>query len=402
MTRDRTPAFPWLYVLALCCLGAISISAPPKWHESARPCAWTLPIERPLLRPRAMFATLPTGRWARPQIASPTPASPPIDYVAATRPEPTIELHRAPVPVDPPSLGDSIQREPAPPVIEAPPAPPPPPRVQWWPMPEQLLADLDASSQFPEARDWSDRTRRWVLQLNEVERLEDPRVGPILAELEDLAAEQNTLLPFIPEGPRATAFRRAGLSLLRRLDVWQELPRWLESDAAQGSAPPPTPDAQRLAACLQALKSEPSMSSETSNWGNYLELEALEQLAATPAGDVDREHAHRLASKVLARLERTGLGSAAATRPNAWHRLYLELCHWVARPIEPRQMLALLEQFESSGLPSDAARVADACRRLASAGNECQQHLADMLATHYRNANLRVAISREFMNRLVQ
>ncbi|HEX4129394.1 MAG TPA: hypothetical protein VHZ24_05080 [Pirellulales bacterium] len=425
MTCHRTPACPWSYLLALVCLIVITILAPPAWHAVAKRApmidvaAWPRRGDREqkiVAAPAEQIVpALPTSMPV--ESRAPTPA--PLMFAALDRSMPSLVERPASTPLSlessidvpttettPPSYGPPVREPPlaSDPTDRAPDIRPPAPaatKLAWWPVPEQLNAELENLAQFPESRTWATRVRGQVDKLRELERLDDPRLAEILDDLEILASEQATLLPLIPEGPRATAFRRAGLSLIRRLDVWQELPRWHEPDAVAAASVDAPPDCGRLARVLSEIEREREVAPPDSNWRQYLQLDSLHRLAngneAAPTAEQQRTIA-----LVLSRLERTGLSSTGAARPTPWTRLHGELRRWIGTPVEPRQMLFDLEQFESSSLSSDGRRVADEARRLACAGGQRQQALAATLTAHYRNANLRVAISRELLDRMVQ
>lgn len=72
-----------------------------------------------------------------------------------------------------------------------------------------------------------------------------------------------------------------------------------------------------------------------------------------------------------------------------------------AEPVNMSQLLAHLERYEELGLAADARQIAEHGRSLSwSAQGECQE-LGRHLERHYRNANLRIALSSELVNRLL-
>ena len=60
-----------------------------------------------------------------------------------------------------------------------------------------------------------------------------------------------------------------------------------------------------------------------------------------------------------------------------------------------------IEAFEKSQLPSDARLVANQYQRLNWSRGETDQQLARLIDTHYRNANLRISVSRALLNRMI-
>jgi hypothetical protein len=303
----------------------------------------------------------------------------------------------------PPSLDVPNAIEPASPVLQTPkvvetpvPVPAQPEaKVRWWPVPRELLAELDRLREFPEGESWANRVRAALDELGELEGPYDPRAIRALEDLEDLIGEHSTYMPLIPEGPRATCFRQAGLALVRRVDLWQELPYGRAAESGKMF----NRDPKALMRALQAAAGE-NAKSPGSKWGRYLLLDEFKLLEGDDADTVAERQ--RLAGLVLGRLERAGVTPRAenfASHPLAG--LHAELRRWAVVPLDGRNLIFDVEQFEDSGLPSDAHRVADHYRRVAWAEGRSQKQLATALSTHYRNANLRLTLSSDLLNRMV-
>lgn len=64
-------------------------------------------------------------------------------------------------------------------------------------------------------------------------------------------------------------------------------------------------------------------------------------------------------------------------------------------------LLTALERYEADGLASDAQRLAEIRRELLSSPEPDEQELARRLNTHFRNANLRFAVSAALVNKLM-
>ena len=70
-------------------------------------------------------------------------------------------------------------------------------------------------------------------------------------------------------------------------------------------------------------------------------------------------------------------------------------------PVEYAALLRELEDYENDAAATTAKRLADYCRRLSQSSRASDLELARRLETHYRNANVRVAVSQELINRLL-
>ena len=81
--------------------------------------------------------------------------------------------------------------------------------------------------------------------------------------------------------------------------------------------------------------------------------------------------------------------------------LRTELHNWAAEPTVAEHLLADVEQFEKTLLPSDARRVSDDYRGLHWSTVPGAAHAAERLNAHYRNANIRIAMTGSLLNKLV-
>ena len=110
----------------------------------------------------------------------------------------------------------------------------------------------------------------------------------------------------------------------------------------------------------------------------------------------------QLACRVLERLERAAIDERQREFivASPLSELDRELHRWVAEPVDPRQLLLSLERFEESGSPSDAIALARSVRRIAEWSSPTATQTQAWLDSNYRNANLRMAVTAELLNRL--
>ena len=78
-----------------------------------------------------------------------------------------------------------------------------------------------------------------------------------------------------------------------------------------------------------------------------------------------------------------------------------ELKGWAAEPVTAEQLLAHLEQYEFSGLTSDGRLVANDLRGLRWSAPRAAQLLSEVVDAHYRNGNVRLAVTDEILNRML-
>ena len=160
--------------------------------------------------------------------------------------------------------------------------------------------------------------------------------------------------------------------------------RWLEGLASQ----PQTSDwAGKVQRLVRDLGTAVSVESKSDAGVIIAKL-----LAACPQVDGIALH---IADEPLARnLRRTAF--AVTRRAAVWKQAL------VALKAEPRaKLLDAVEQFEETGLPSRAAALADAARKLAGSPSSDEHKLGVLLQETYGCGNVRLAISRQLLNRLM-
>lgn len=299
------------------------------------------------------------------------------------------------------------RREPESPKFETP-VPPvhhaqPQPVVQsspWWPVPEELMAQLEHLGGGDACGAWACTAYELVDELTHLDSPLAPRNAEILAELQKLLVEQNAILARMEEGPRAVDFRRASFSLARRISVWKHMPEIARHENATTVADKADP--VRLEHAVNNVLAQTNSTPEGESVRQFLLVDALKSLTHL-RDNTDDDQRRGIAERVLGRFDKKNVPESHrrlfASRPLA--DLRAELRHWAHKPIDSRQMLFHMEQFEQTGLPSHARLVALHRRTLGWSSEESEQELAKELEGHYRNANLRISLSDEMLNRFI-
>ncbi len=269
------------------------------------------------------------------------------------------------------------------------------PAASWEP-PTSLLADLDGLATEQETGDWVQRVRR---QLESVVSGEPERASEAINRLEELAGQVDGQADELGERPLATRWRRTRYALRRRIDIWKQ------ALAADKSGPPDVdsfrPDPQHLAQTFGQVEAATGESAEGRAWREFLLLDSLRPLVKRPE-PADAQQ-RRLAKRILDRLGGKELdpGQRRFVANGPLASLGKELHRWTVKPVDRSALLRNVERFEQSGLPSDARRLAEDRRTLALSRDADRLELARLVDGHYRNANLRVAVSEKLINRLM-
>ncbi|HZZ29963.1 MAG TPA: hypothetical protein VFE46_18350 [Pirellulales bacterium] len=270
-----------------------------------------------------------------------------------------------------------------------------------WPMPNSLLAQLDRLSQYGECSTWAAEVKQQCLALCQTSPGAPQRASAIVDQLESLAKQAEKLDGKLKSANAASEFRRARYALIRRLALWNVAFPADEQAAVYADVPSLEVQQQRLNQALEAADDFICSISYADAWRSYLNLDEVSKLTDANQ-NISTEQARQIARQVLARLQPPQ--PTAAQRNVLQDRTLLALAEqlrtWGDESVDVRQVLTNLEHYETSGLPSDARTVAVNLRQLDWSPSEQNRQLALQLDEHYRNANLRIAISGELLNRL--
>jgi len=266
-----------------------------------------------------------------------------------------------------------------------------------WCPPESLYGQLAPLTEDKRTAVWAEQTQGEVRRLGEIVDDRPNLVPAICARLRKSVDRADRLAARLKDPALAADVRRAGYALRRRLDIWERvLP---PMDCLSNT---PEVDLSRFRLALSEVDGLIADSSHGRAWREYLLLDALQEAskATDAAGTVWRK---ALARRVLGRVALASLTDSqqrfVASEPLG--RLAAELRRMASAPPECACLLAALERYEQTGLASDARRVADECLWVGLRPKSRLEDWRRHMAAHYRNANLRMVLSRDLLNRLM-
>jgi hypothetical protein len=267
-----------------------------------------------------------------------------------------------------------------------------------WHDPAALLARLDDLAWDCETGPWARDVQRAIRQLGTRLDLGSGEAGAALADIQALRGQVDRLADSLSDETTSLKVRRAGFALDRRLLVWNQVVLFGGLTAKTGGA---APDPQKLALCVAELRTITGKDAEGAAWAKYLALDALRELADGRRSEESQRA--QVAQVVLRRITSMPMGKTQrefiAAGPVA--ALKAELRRWAVEPVEFREILKHIEQYEESGSAHAGRLVAEDCQRLALSDDTAKQELARQLDGYYRNANVRIALSGEFLNKLI-
>jgi hypothetical protein len=349
-----------------------------------------LPKPRPVLS-----ANEPDSKVAAPAPASAEPAPFPGEPLQPIRAKTSVasEADR------PPSLQPAARPSPQPaaqPTLKAPGEPSV--REVDWPKPEVLLAQLDEMAREPETREWASGAAKLIRALGPAMSEGTAEALPLAAKLERLCEQGNELAEKSSNPRVGSKLRRAVYSLERRLAVWKPMVR---AGGLKASLREPDDDLRPLGSCLADVDSLLADSPEGRGWRRFLEWDALVKLAGDKTAGSSQ--ARTLARRVLDRFARVPMKAQQrqflAQGPLAV--LGRELRRLSSEPVRLDEVLRHVEQFERAGTPSNARTLAKDCQSLLSSHLAQKQAIGQGLDDYYRNANIRLVMLGDLLNRFI-
>jgi hypothetical protein len=269
-----------------------------------------------------------------------------------------------------------------------------------WPSPDGLFAQLTALTQEPETRSWASNVDTLLRKFGPAISEGTAEAMPLTVKLERLGEQGGRLAGELGERPLAAKLRRAVYSLDRRLAVWKPIvvAGGLKAEATERG----DDGLQPLESSLDEVDTLLSDSPEGPGWRRFLELDALRKLTSNREKSQVGQ-ARSLARKVLDRLAQIpmkvqqrqflGQGPLAA--------LQRDLQRLAAEPLPFKELVRHVEQFEQACTPHDARILADDCQRLAFSKARQKQAVVQGLEGYYRNANVRLVVAVELLNRFI-
>ena len=268
-----------------------------------------------------------------------------------------------------------------------------------WPEPESLLRMLDElpCGDSPAHAAWRDEVRGSFARMAGLTTLDDPQAAAELRQLSEAAARSASLAGRLDE-PSQVLVRRIGHGIRRRVAVWQAVHQ-LASDNTTLPTAVVSDMLPVLAAAQRRLAAAPRAAE---GWRTYLMLDKLQELA-TETWEPDGRVRWRTARTVLERMTDRGLTAEQQRflQDPSLDRLRHELRNWAVEPIDASAMLYTLERFEAARSGALAQQVSEFRDALGWHPAVPAASLRQNLDAHYRNANIRLAISGQLINDLL-
>lgn len=344
--------------------------------------------------------TLPAAPQAAPQTMPPVQAEPPVSSQPALS---------GPVLLTNPNerLAMAPQRIPSQPKLELPSTPAknpwvfqPSPTQRPWAAPHALVTRLERLQRHPVTNPWATEVLAELQHLSDLEPSSRDAIAEQFVQLDFLADQTSQIAATTRDQSVQAELLRAYYALTRRLDTWSLVERIDNSNRNLPHAR--LKGSERMRDALQQFAQATVDSPRGEGWREYLLVEPLAQELSAGSQLADDQR-RKLAQEIMVRISTGRLTSAqqhfVSSEPVA--AFSSELRAWAAEPIDVERLAANLETYEATRSPLIAREIAEQHRTLAWSADAEHRALAENIEENYRNANVRLAITEELLNRML-
>lgn len=281
--------------------------------------------------------------------------------------------------------------------------------VQNWPSSPKLCEEIEGTMGL--ATSISNRdVQEWVSKISVVYdkitslSLTDDAAAECIDALHTLSTDgialAGTLLP--SHASLASDVSRLSFSIERRYAVWSAVSKCVFRGRTQFiSARKHEVDSDNLRNCLQDVELAIRTTGDAASWDSYLMLDSLKKLGAGQIAsrqeqvDLVREFLARVTDPRVSESQRKILASTEV------HKLADQVHPLSIGPVDYRKLVENIETLESDPVHRCSTSLADAMQSLRFSEHLEQAAVSQAISTHYRNANMRLAVSEDFINRML-
>jgi hypothetical protein len=283
-----------------------------------------------------------------------------------------------------------------------------------WPLASSLLTqsssltEASKTNRFDGLDDWSSQVSQLFESLSQVP-IQSDRSSELLGKARELAAQGFAWAEANLETATSQAFivSQVAHGIQRRAIVWDRVYQCIGSEITGSDSEKYVSvrrselDYGKLAKDLEVVRGALEATSDSSNWSDFLMLDQIEKLAN---GSLEsQEQQIQVAQEFLGRLtfSRVSEDQKKVLASREIQTLAEDVRPLTVIPVDYRKLLLDIESIEESSVHRSCVDVAEAIQSLRFADSQTQYAIANALNQQYRNANVRLSVSEEFVNRLM-
>ena len=276
-----------------------------------------------------------------------------------------------------------------------------------WVSPRELVEQLGVLKTIPVTQLWAEETLQLIKKLVDEKNIRSYKSELLLGSMEQQATQLDQIVAIIaqrfPDLPASQSLssklRRLRYDLTKRLAIWNALQATpVVARTASGQS---LSQAKARQPFTLASTEQISFDHFDEGWKSYLRLNQVEKEARSLKPD----------PKLQKEAAREALFRLYAPTLNASQNQYLQqmfdpaAADWLkdaaSGPVDYYQLIRAMEKYESKPSGIASHYINDQFQNLLWAPDAASQAAAEQIQTHYRNANVRLAISRRMLNRLI-
>jgi len=267
---------------------------------------------------------------------------------------------------------------------------------------------------------WQFEVTETLQRLQRLPSISSPQSTELLDRLDELAGQGSRVAERLGDRESQVLALRTAHALSRRVAVWRAARRAMlvggedrtlvhtasqlhvagglsanESDAVGGNLRSRAGLLQRIGGVL----ADAADSADARGWSHFLLLEELTAAARDP----DEARLRLAAQRFLSRLDWVGLTEQQSKwlRRESIEQLAAVVRPWAVGPVDYAALLSQLERQEADAIDLGAIEIARAAQSLRYASSLEATELASAIDLHYRNANVRVSVSDQWLQRML-
>ncbi|NMC20398.1 MAG: hypothetical protein GYA33_08260 [Thermogutta sp.] len=269
-----------------------------------------------------------------------------------------------------------------------------------WTPPQALFDQLQGLADHAAVGNWVLKTRDDLEAVGRAFEDNDiAEVEAVLARLQRRLDEAAKLQADLAEGAEAAAFRQVRYALIRRMNLWKLTAAMggLDRSMAALSEADWARLAERTAAVEDYLHAP-----EGGPWKEFLRAGPMRETFTKRSVSAE-EDCREIAAATLRDVTTRDLApDQRRFLDQPVLAAYLqELAFWREAAVTAGDLLRTVESYEQSGSPADAEAVMAAYYRLEPSSDQAAQAMARCLHVLYRNANVRVVVTADLLNRMM-
>jgi hypothetical protein len=271
--------------------------------------------------------------------------------------------------------------------------------VTRWPYPTEVARRIQALAKRPVYAAWAADLLAEFERLHALDALMAGEVSARLGRLRVTAQQAAKYATAETDLNVRVALQRVSYGLSRRLAIWEQVSAIAGQSRTAATKPR---DAAALPELLAAAGRRLQTVANGETWREYLLLDEAQRYFARTR-QTETTECQTLAKRMLLRMDFASLTPAEAAflqQPDL-AALAAELKHLATEPVDYLRLLDEIEHYESERGADHAIHTAAAQQTLRWSPHPAVVDLSRKLDAYYRNANVRVAVSKLFIERML-